>query len=375
MPRGGILSLPAESVIPTLQRIMSENPALLLTGGPGEALVTRGDGIFLGSVLAAAVVAAACGYLVGLPSLRLKGDYLAIVTLGFGEIVRVVLQATGPQARPTVGAASELAGDTSSMGVAARMLTNVPLGGAQGFNFIPTYASLFWIYLFVTVSLIAMYRIKASSSGRAFLSIREDEIAAQAMGVHVSRAKVRAFVLAAGFAGIAGALASHQSFSITPADFGFQRSFEILIMVVLGGLGSISGAALAAVVLTLLPEALRDPSVFVDAWPAVVGVSVAMAVAGGVLWRVARQQDRVRHLPYGLLGGAGALLVLLGVFTLADWQEWNLGKYRLIFYALALILMLMLRPQGLLGVSEVWERGLWRHAFGRRRGGAKAGAP
>src|SRR6185437_14404799 len=161
-----------------------------------------GDVLFVAGCIAGGLVAAAAGWLVGLPSLRLRGDYLAIVTLGFGEIVRVVL----------------------------------------GFILLPGYTSIFWVYVWVAIMLLVAIRLKYSSYGRALLSIREDEIAALAVGVNITRYKVRAFILSAFFAGIAGALFCLQVGSILAGDLGFQRSFEIVIMVVLGGLGSVSGA-------------------------------------------------------------------------------------------------------------------------------------
>jgi branched-chain amino acid transport system permease protein len=333
-----------------------------------QTLITKGDLIFLASIVAAALGAAGAGYVVGLPSLRLKGDYLAIVTLGFGEIMRVLLQATPQQVsfrKPAEAAATPL----------YELLFKV--GGAQGLKFVPTYTSLFWSFSLLTLCMIAMYRLKTSSSGRAFLSIREDEVAAQAMGVHVTKYKIRAFVLSSAFAGVAGALYAGQTGTLVPQDFGYQRSFEILIMVVLGGLGSLSGAAIAAAILTLLPEVLRDPAGIVGVWYWVLGAAVVLGGAGAALMVVARKQGRATHLPRWLIGGGAFLLAGLGVCALASWQNIDLGKYRLIFYALALIIMLILRPQGLLGVSEVWERGLWREAFGKlsntRRGKAKTG--
>jgi len=146
------------------------------------------------------------------------------------------------------------------------------------------------------------FRLKKGTFGRAFLSIREDEIAAEAMGVNTTRYKVWAFVISAFFAGVAGGLYAHTlGVGLSAETAGFLKSFDIIIMVVLGGLGSISGAALAAAVVTLLPELLRN-----------------------------------RHV--------GPI---------------DLSSYRLVIYALALILMMIFRPKGLLGVSELWDRSLW----------------
>ena len=207
--------------------------------------------------LAGGVVAAVAVYLVGLPSLRLRGDYLAIVTLGFGEIVRVILQGTDAQLRRT---------QSAEIAAAPWHTLLTKLGGALGFIGVPAYTTVWWVYVWVAIMLIVAVRLKQSSYGRALLSIREDEIAAQAVGINVTRYKVRAFVLSAFFAGIAGALYALQIGSINAGELGFQRSFEIIIMVVLGGLGSISGALLAAIILTALPEVLR----FVDQYRMIV---------------------------------------------------------------------------------------------------------
>ena len=220
--------------------------SLLSHGSAGDpAFYTQGTMLMLGGVVAGACVAAAAGYLVGLPSLRLRGDYLAIVTLGFGEIIRVILELTSSQIY-----------DADKVTLAA--LAKIPLNGPTGFERIPGYATLFWIFLAAAATCLIAYRVKQSSAGRAFLSIREDEIAARAMGINLTKYKVRAFVLAAFFGGVAGALYAHTGVNPSPTDAGFQRSFEIIIMVVLGGLGSISGSVLAAILLITLPELLRD---------------------------------------------------------------------------------------------------------------------
>lgn len=272
----------------------------VLSGMPidttGLALAGGGDALFPIALVCGGLVAALLGFAVGLPSLRLKGDYLAIVTLGFGEIVRVLIQQTSPLVTK-VDAARD----------AGLLKLSTSLGGALGFTGLPSYTSLFWAWLGAGLVILVAYRLKTSSPGRAFLSIREDEIAAEAMGVNTTKYKVWAFVIAAFFAGIAGGLSAHKlGVALGPVDAGFQRSFDIIIMVVLGGLGSISGAALAAVVVTLLPEYLRP-----------------------------------------------------------------VADYRMIIFALALVLMMILRPKGLLGVREVWDRSLWRDLLGRSGKGGK----
>lgn len=208
--------------------------------------------------------AAAAGLIVGLPTLRLRGDYLAIATLGFAEIIRVAIQ------------------------------TSEPLGGPRGLRSIPTYTDFGWLYGVALVTIIVIWRIAYSDKGRAIQAVREDEIAAAAIGVDPTHHKVLSFVIGSFFAGVGGVLYAHFTGFITPqpTEFGLIRSIEFVVMVTLGGLGSISGAILAAVVLTLLPELLRG-----------------------------------------------------------EFDEW-----RMTIYALLLITMMLLRPQGLLGGRELWPR-------------------
>jgi branched-chain amino acid transport system permease protein len=297
------------------------------------AWLGTGDALYVASCLSGGLAAAGAGYLVGLPSLRLRGDYLAIVTLGFGEIVRVLIQATPDQVQPW------RVSEAQSMPLGRLALS---LGGSKGLNLLPTYTTLFWVYLAVVLTLVTCYRLKTSSSGRAFLSIREDEVAAQAMGIDVTRYKVRAFVLSAFFAGVAGGMYAMDIGAINAGDLGFQKSFDIIIMVVLGGMGSISGAALAAVILTILPEVLRNPP---PVWPA--GLVLLMAV-GAAQWR---RGPRLRTLAAIVIGTA----VLEAGRRAAIARGLNIADFRLMLYALLLVTMMLARPQGLLGLREVWE--------------------
>ena len=300
-----------------------------------------GTALMLLGTLLGALVAAGFGLLVGLPSLRLRGDYLAIVTLGFGEIIRVLLELTKPQV-DSVDALRERG-----------LATLVSLNGPTGFFGTPAYANLFWIWLMVAGTCLIAYRVKSSSSGRAFLSIREDEIAARSMGVDLTRYKVRAFVLAAFFGGIAGALYAHTGANPSPTDAGFQRSFDIIIFVVLGGLGSISGAALAAIVLTLLAEILRGPQPVMQAWWVWPLLSIAV---GAVAWRL-----RAARNPGAFVAGVFALIpILLLAFALASYacKEFlgiDLATYRMILYAALLITAMLVRPNGLMGTREIWD--------------------
>ncbi|MCS6245741.1 MAG: branched-chain amino acid ABC transporter permease [Opitutus sp.] len=184
------------------------------------------NALFFGGLLVGGLSAAAAGLLVGIPSLRLRGDYLAIVTLGFGEIIRVIFQ-------------------------------NIePLGGALGLNGIPNYTTVGWTFAIAALTVFVVGCLINSTYGRGFIATHDDEIAAEAMGLNTTRYKVVAFVVGAFFAGLAGGLYGHFKMSITAASFDFTRSIEIVVMVILGGMGNTLGVILAAILLTLLPEVL-----------------------------------------------------------------------------------------------------------------------
>lgn len=188
--------------------------------------------LLLMGLLGAALVAGLAGLAVGIPSLRLRGDYLAIVTLGFGEIIRVLI------------------------------LNIDAIGGARGFSGIPQLSNFFWVYLFVLITIATVHNLVDSSYGRAFVSIRDDEIAAEAMGVDTTRFKVLSFVISSMFAGIAGGLFGHFTMYLHPNSFTFVASFYVIIMIVIGGLGSIEGAVLGAVVFTVVLEMFRGFGAF-----------------------------------------------------------------------------------------------------------------
>ncbi len=216
---------------------------------------------------------AIAGWAVGLPSLRLRGDYLAIVTLGFGEIIRVVL------------------------------LNLEVVGGARGLYGIPGdtgFVACLHIYLWAGATVLCIWQLLQSSYGRAFLSVREDEVAAECMGINTTRTKVTAFVISSFFAGVAGSLFAHTTNSLNPASFQFVKSVDVVIMVVLGGSGSVTGSVVGAILVTVLPEALRP----LQAWT---GVDV-----------------------------------------------------RMVIYSLLLILMMILRPAGLFGGRELSQLKWWR---------------
>lgn len=184
--------------------------------------------LFFPALLAGGFVAALAGLAVGVPSLRLKGDYLAIVTLGFGEIIRVILN------------------NTKS------------LGGALGLSGISAYSNFFWTFGFAAVTIYVVTSLVNSTYGRSFIATHDDEVAASAMGVNTTKFKIIAFVVGAFFAGIAGGLFGHFKQTINPTGFDFMKSIEIVVIVILGGMGNNLGVILAAILLTVLLEKLRD---------------------------------------------------------------------------------------------------------------------
>lgn len=182
------------------------------------------------ALLIGGLVAMLFGFLVCIPTLRLHGDYLAIITLAFGEIIKNVL------------------------------LNLQVTGGASGYIGIPTNTNFAWAFGLAALTVIITKSMINSRQGRSIISIREDEIAAEASGVNTRKYKILAFVFAAFFAGIAGGLYGHYLGILEPKTFNLDKSIEILVMVVLGGMGSIPGSIIAAVVLTVLPELLRAVS-------------------------------------------------------------------------------------------------------------------
>ena len=226
--------------------------------------------LFPVALCVAGIVAALAGLVVGIPSLRLKGDYLAIVTLGFGEIIRVILQ-------------------------------NIEaVGGARGLTGIPEYTNFFWAFGLAAITVYVVWALVNSTYGRGFIAVSDDEVAAEAMGINTTRYKIIAFVVGAFFAGAAGGIYAHFKQYIAPVGFDFNKSIEIVVMVILGGMGRNVGVVIAAVLLTFVPEGLRMAS---NASP---------------------------HLSW-------------------------IGDSRMLFYSLILIVLMITRPQGLF-TWPMWKR-------------------
>lgn len=184
--------------------------------------------IFVIALIAGGLLAAIAGLAVGVPSLRLRGDYLAIVTLGFGEIIRVILQ------------------------------NMESVGAASGLKNIPHYTTFFWAWALAAITVFVVTAIVNSTYGRGFIAVHDDEIAASSVGINPVRYKVTAFVFGAFFAGIAGGLFAHHKQFLSPTGFDFIKSIDIVMMVILGGMGRTVGVIIAAILLTLLPEFLRS---------------------------------------------------------------------------------------------------------------------
>ena len=234
--------------------------------------------VFVPALCLGALAAALTGLLVGVPSLRLRGDYLAIVTLGFGEIIRLLYN------------------------------NSATFGGATGFSGaralgLPYYTNFFWVTSCALLVIVLIGNLTYSSYGRALSAIRDDEIAAEAAGIPTTRYKVLAFVVSAAAAGVAGGLFAHLQTTIQPNDFKFDKSIDMVVMILVGGLGSVSGAVLGAFFVGITLELTRD-----------------------------------------------------------------LSQYRLVCYALLLILLMLFRPAGMLGTREL------RLPFFNRASRTKAGA-
>lgn len=223
-----ILAVSLHLVIGITGQFSIGHAGFLAVGAYVSAIITMKFELpFVLAIIIGGIVAAVAGLLVGIPTLRLRGDYLAIATLGFGEIIRIVFLNI------------EYVG-----GAAGMMVSNMT-----------TWTSAF-VCLVITILVISNFT--NSRHGRACIAIRENEIAADAMGINTTFYKVAAFAIGSFFAGIAGGLFSHNFYIIQPTNFGFLKSFDILIFVVLGGLGSMSGSVIAAILLTIISTYLQQ---------------------------------------------------------------------------------------------------------------------
>ena len=217
-----ILAVSLHLVIGITGQLSIGHAGFFAIGAYFSAIFTMNMGLpFPVALILAGIVAAIAGFIVGMPSLRLRGDYLAIATLGFAEIIRIIF------------------------------LNWEYVGGASGMT-VTRMTTWQYSFIFLLITIIVIANFTNSRHGRACISIREDEIAADSMGINTTYYKVLAFVIGSLFAGIAGGLYSHNFYFLQPVNFGVLKSFDILIYVVLGGLGSMSGAIISAILLTLV---------------------------------------------------------------------------------------------------------------------------
>ncbi len=286
--------------------------------GTGEILFENSFLVLPPALLAAGIMAAIFGFIVGLPSLRLKGDYLAIVTLGFAEIFRLVI-------------ATAQTGGGVEGGIAGALAA---LGGQNGYagpdnTGVPQYAGPFWIFGAVGVCLLIAWRLKFSGWGRALRALREDEIAAASVGVDPTQYKVTSFVIAATGAGIAGGLLASMrdgSPTVQPDQFTFVYSFDAITMVILGGSGSVSGAVVGGIFVTFTVKMIEQ----LQGWESI---------------------QNLRTI----------------------YPELDLNALRMIVYAAVLICLMILRPEGLFGEREIIRRSTRRGELKRASVALKAG--
>ena len=205
------------------------NAAFMGIGAYAAAMISMHTGLsFPVALLASAVLPALVALIMGIPTLRLSGVYLAMATLGFGEVVRVII------------------------------LNLEITGGPMGLNGIPQKTEFWHIAVFLLLTLFLLARLRRSKVGRAFEAIKEDEVAARLMSINVASYKLLAFTLGAAIAGLAGGLNAHFTFTIGPNNYAFENAVDILTMAVFGGTSNLIGPTLGAAILTLLPEALRQ---------------------------------------------------------------------------------------------------------------------
>lgn len=274
-----------------------------------------------------ALVAGIAGFIVGLPSLRLRGDYLAVVTLGIGEIVSIVVK------------------------------NQKSLGEAYGLS-ATKIESVFLVLLLAAFSIAICRNLLKTSHGLTYLAVREDEIASASMGVNVTGVKVSAFIIGSALAGAAGALYAHTKGFVAPQDFSMDTSFLILTMVVLGGTGSITGTSLAAIMLFIIPEKMRDLKNVMMGQP--IGVAIGIIIGVILLKRIQdfshttgrrRLQQNLIAIAIGT-ACAWILAILLPMIPILH-TEVNGGAFRMAALAVTLVVLMLLRPQGIFGHHEI----------------------
>lgn len=225
-----ILALSTNLIVNFTGQLTLGHSAFMAIGAYAAAVICRAGVPFFLAIVLGSLIAALFGFLIGLPTLRLKGDYLAITTMGFCQIIVVLLQ-------------------------------NIPqFGGAQGMTGIPGKTTFALVFFSMIVTIVVLYNVVHSRQGRAMISVREDEIAAEAMGINTTRYKVMAFTVGAFFAGLAGGLWAFLMMFIEPTMFNYFKSIDLVIYVVLGGSGNFAGCIASTTILTILPEALRPLS-------------------------------------------------------------------------------------------------------------------
>ncbi len=332
-----LLMLPARERRPFRTRLLSDwarNHLDLdkwLRGLGLDALANSIDAKFIIALFIAGLAAALLGIIVGAPSLRLKGDYLAIVTFGFGEIIRLLPNA------PEVAA-----------------FTNGPLGikGIPG-----NAGNIWWTFLALLLVLWFFSRLKFSSYGRAFEGIREDEIAAEAMGVNLAYHKILAFTISAFFAGVSGGLYASYLQSVDTQTFNFFVTFFLLVAISLGGLGSITGALLGTAIVVLVRVYggfLEQPN---PAWVGYLSGAVLMlaAFAFSAYIRKARRLRPVIEPKHFIFGAVGAVLLVITIaFFKQPWMQQTVQFFgmRKMLLAVILILIMIYRREGVMGRAE-----------------------
>ena len=237
---------------------------------------------FAVGLILAALMAGLFGVLIGIPALRLTGDYLAILTLGFGEIIRI-----------TINNIDDVLGFSLFY-------------GSKGLKNIPKYSNYWNVFLCVLITCFAIHAMMKSRHGRAVLAVRDNEIAAESCGIQTTYYKVMAFAFSAAFAGVAGGLYAGYLGVLDPSNFGFMKSIEILVMVVLGGMGSMLGSVLSAGVLTILPEALRSFADYRMVLYSLVLILMMIFRPGGLLGNYDFSLSRILEKLMNLGGGKAA---------------------------------------------------------------------